>query len=249
MLLPVRQSADFVQRWLADTTLQQRVQAVLVDDTGVCVCVWRGLAGSQTEHKGRLWQGTPAAGMQTYISELRQWGSCRVPGRQEGEAHTVSRPLLQLACMSHRHQPQRSHLSPLQNCTLSQRTTCSSHSCTHTVDCGHSSTTPLATHACRAALLAAAWCAADAPSTYSTLGGFPWAAYAPYSAHDHAWNPAAGSHTQLALALTSFPAPVFLLTPGMAADARQRADYNSKGVSGVTGVGCGTRAASITAKG
>lgn len=98
--------------------------------------------------------------------------------------------------------------------------------------------------------MAAAWCAADAPSTYSTLGAFPWAEYAPYSAQDHVWNPAAGSHTQLALALTSFPAPVFLLTAGMAADARQRADYNSKMVSaGTGGVGCGTRTADITAKG
>lgn len=102
VLLPVRQSADFVQHWLADSGLQQRVQAVLIDDT-------------------------------------------------------------------------------------------------------------------------------DAPSTYSTLGGFPWAEYAPYTAQDYVWNTAAGSHTQLSLALTSFPAPVFLLSPGMAADARQRADYNSRG--------------------
>jgi hypothetical protein len=54
--------------------------------------------------------------------------------------------------------------------------------------------------------------------------------YAPYTERDYAWNTAAGSN-QLQLALTGFPAPVFLLTPELAADARQRATYNSKGVS------------------
>lgn len=34
VLLPVKQSADFMQRWLGDATLQKSVQAVLVDDTG-----------------------------------------------------------------------------------------------------------------------------------------------------------------------------------------------------------------------
>jgi hypothetical protein len=34
VLLPVKQSADFMQRWLGDVTLQKSVQAVLVDDTG-----------------------------------------------------------------------------------------------------------------------------------------------------------------------------------------------------------------------
>lgn len=34
VLLPVKQSADFVQHWLADTLLQQHVQGVLVDDSG-----------------------------------------------------------------------------------------------------------------------------------------------------------------------------------------------------------------------
>jgi hypothetical protein len=71
---------------------------------------------------------------------------------------------------------------------------------------------------------------ADVPTSYSTLGPFPWAEYAPYTQRDYSWNTAAGSN-QLSLALTGFPAPVFLLTPEMAADARQRATYNSKGVS------------------
>lgn len=71
--------------------------------------------------------------------------------------------------------------------------------------------------------------AAEPPSAYSTLGPFPGAEYAPYSQRDYAWNTAAGSH-QLALALSWFPAPVFLLTAEMSADAQQRAKYNSKGV-------------------
>lgn len=70
----------------------------------------------------------------------------------------------------------------------------------------------------------------DVPTSYSTLGPFPWAEYAPYTQREYSWNTAAGSN-RLSLALTGFPAPVFLLTPEMAADARQRATYNSKGVS------------------
>lgn len=71
---------------------------------------------------------------------------------------------------------------------------------------------------------------AEPPSSYSSLGPFPWAEYAPYTQQDYAWNTAAGD-SQLALALAWFPAPVFLMTPALAADARQRATYNSQGVS------------------
>jgi hypothetical protein len=34
VLLPVKQSADFLQQWLGDETLQKSVKAVLVDNTG-----------------------------------------------------------------------------------------------------------------------------------------------------------------------------------------------------------------------
>ena len=76
------------------------------------------------------------------------------------------------------------------------------------------------------ALLASLPFAADPPESYTTVGPFPGAAYAPYADRSYEWNPGG-----VPLSLQSFPAPVFLLTPEMAKDAQERAVHNARVVS------------------
>lgn len=165
VLLPVKHSTDFFQRWLSDPGLQQVVQGVLVDDSGEQSHCPACLKQHPQQH-ALLWRWELQA---TALQAWYGWG-IRV----------------WLAC-----------LSPAAACLLTCPFCCP---------------------------------AAEAPHAYSTLGSFPWSEYAPYLEKDYAWNTAAGGR-QLAPALSLLPAPVFLLTAEMAADAQQRALYNSKGVS------------------
>jgi hypothetical protein len=74
---------------------------------------------------------------------------------------------------------------------------------------------------------------AEPPSSYSTVGQFPGSDYAPYSQRDYVWNRAAAANAYPSSS-SWFSAPAFLLSPEMAADARDRAAYNAKQVSYLT---------------
>eukprot|EP00878_Enallax_costatus_P016016 GHUV01016792.1.p1 GENE.GHUV01016792.1~~GHUV01016792.1.p1 ORF type:complete len:668 (+),score=142.24 GHUV01016792.1:770-2773(+) len=66
----------------------------------------------------------------------------------------------------------------------------------------------------------------DPPNSYSTVGPFPLAEYAPYNDRDYVWNKAAGGNAYPS-STTWFPMPVYKLTRGRAIDAQQRAAYNA----------------------
>eukprot|EP00879_Flechtneria_rotunda_P021871 GHRR01023066.1.p1 GENE.GHRR01023066.1~~GHRR01023066.1.p1 ORF type:complete len:604 (+),score=189.04 GHRR01023066.1:381-2192(+) len=67
----------------------------------------------------------------------------------------------------------------------------------------------------------------DPPDSYSSLGPFPGAEYAPYAQKAYLWNPAGAANNGLVPARAWFPVPFFLLTPELALAAQQRAAHNA----------------------